>query len=140
MQSPGRLVVDPALDLVGAGPASFPAASRPGARGAADRGIALVVQRVVRKLVPMDVAPQILLGPVGQGIHLPDSPLLVVLELGGSRPGGSLLAANPGDPCVYVIQRPRQGVYLGLAAAALKRPRLVRAAGVEHLDLQAEPV
>src|SRR5437763_11613726 len=134
------LLVNPALDLVRAGPASVAAGAGPGAGGAADRGISLVVQRVVGELVLVDVAPQVLLAPVGQRIHLPDSALLVTLELGRRRPRGGLLPANAGDPGVYVVQRPLQGVDLDLAAAALERPRLLGAAGLEHLHPQAEPV
>ena len=55
-----------ALDLVGAGPAAVAAAAGRGAVRAADRGVAAVVQRVVRDVVLGDVAPDVLLAPVGQ--------------------------------------------------------------------------
>src|ERR1700722_14252590 len=67
------LLVDAALGLVEPGPPALPAIAGKGARLAADRGIALIVQRVVGQVVAEDVAPQIPLSPVGQRVDLPDS-------------------------------------------------------------------
>ena len=58
--------VQAALDLVGAGPAAVAATAGDGAVRAADRVVAAVVQRVVRDVVLGDVAPDVLLAPVGQ--------------------------------------------------------------------------
>src|SRR5215212_5064924 len=70
------LCVKPALGPVGAGPAAV--ATRPGKRAgsAADRVVALIVQRVVRDVVLGDVAPYVALGPVGQRRDLPEPVLL----------------------------------------------------------------
>src|SRR5438105_10085587 len=61
----GRVLMDPALELVRAGPAArpllLPWLGRPRARNAADRAVARVVERVVRDLVDRDVRVQALL-------------------------------------------------------------------------------
>src|SRR3954447_11342761 len=67
--------VEAALDLVGPGPATFAVASRSRARLAADRGIAAIVQRVIGVVVLEDVAPYVLLGPVGERSGLPQAML-----------------------------------------------------------------
>ena len=64
--------VDPTFQLVLAGPPSLTAFTGLGARGAADRSVALIVQRVVWEVVLVDVAPEVLLVPVGQRVELPD--------------------------------------------------------------------
>src|SRR5580765_8056614 len=55
-----------------AGTEVFALAGRAGARRAADRGEALVVQRVVRKLVLAHVVPDLVLGPLGEWVELDD--------------------------------------------------------------------
>src|SRR5690242_12289334 len=55
--------VQPALGLVGARPAALAARARLRARRAADRGVALVVQRVIGQLALEDAVPEVLLGP-----------------------------------------------------------------------------
>src|SRR5262245_33242207 len=50
------------------------------AGGAADRGKALVVQRVVWHVVPADVVPHLRFGPVGQRIDLEERERLVELD------------------------------------------------------------
>src|SRR5207249_212130 len=68
--------VDAALELVRAGPASralvLAADDGTRARNAADRGIALIVQRVVRNLVHVDVGLHTLGIPVDDGLDFPD--------------------------------------------------------------------
>src|SRR6266508_2588336 len=69
--------VDAALELVRAGPASralvLAAGDRARARNAADRRIALVVKRVVRNLVDVDIGLHALRVPVDDRLHLPDA-------------------------------------------------------------------
>src|SRR3954451_62624 len=58
--------VQAALDLVGAGPATVAPAAGHRAVRAADRVVPAIVQRVVRDVVRCDVAPDVLLAPVGE--------------------------------------------------------------------------
>src|SRR3954469_11488999 len=68
---PARLV-QPALRLVGVGPATGAAVGgRQRAVRAPDRGVAAVVQLVVRHVVAEEVVPDLALGPVGQRVGLP---------------------------------------------------------------------
>src|SRR5918996_3764846 len=53
-----------------------------GAVGAADRGVALVVEGVVGDVVLLDVLPDLLLGPVRERVELPEAEALVPRELG----------------------------------------------------------
>src|SRR3954454_17123784 len=62
--------VKSALGLVGARPAARAAVARLRARGAADRRIALVVQRVVRQAAVEDARPDVLLGPERERVVL----------------------------------------------------------------------
>src|SRR2546422_2492382 len=100
----GRVDVDAALELVRAGPAArallLALADGAGARDAADRRVARVVQRVVRNLVDVDVGLDALRVPVGQGLDLPDAVTLAPFHLLGAGAGGGLLAADAGDPGV----------------------------------------
>src|SRR2546421_2853877 len=48
------------------------------ARGAADRRVALVVERVVRKVVLTHVVPYLVLGPFGERVQLDDRAVVVV--------------------------------------------------------------
>src|SRR5215218_10092015 len=92
--------MEAALDPVGAGPAALAAGAGRGAVGAADRREAAVVQRVVGDVMGRDVAPDVLLGPVGQRGGLPLAVGAVPAELGGAGARRRLVAAQPGDPCV----------------------------------------
>src|SRR4051794_37058893 len=67
--------VQAALDLVGAGPPALAGVARTGARLAADRGVALIVERVVGQIVLEDVVPHVALGPIGQRSGLPEAVL-----------------------------------------------------------------
>src|ERR1700689_1526785 len=96
--------MDPAFGLLLARPAALAPVARLGAAGTADRRVAAVVERVIGKVVLVDIAPDVALAPVGEGVQLPDPAAFVVLELGGRRPGRRLLAAHAGDPCVNVGQ------------------------------------
>src|SRR5579884_3070982 len=135
----GRATVDAdhvqtALGLLLPGPAPLATVAGTRAGGAPDRGVAAVVQWVVGQVVRVDVAPEILLGPVGQRVDLPDLPRAVTVELWRGGPRGRLLAANPRDPGLDAVERALERLHLRVAAAALERPRLVGAARVEDLD------
>src|SRR5215208_2769082 len=94
--------MDAAFELVGAcptaGPLLFLGARRPGARNAADRAEAHVVERVVGNLVDGDVGPDPLLVPVGERVQLPDAVALGPLHLRRGRAARRLVAADPGNP------------------------------------------
>src|SRR6266508_4123060 len=96
--------VEAALGLLGARPAASPgvlARGRlPGAVGAADRGIALIVERVVGDVVVADVVPDLLLGPVGKWVQLPEPEALVPAELRRLRASLGVGAPDPRDPAV----------------------------------------
>src|ERR1700750_314022 len=109
--TPGQLSdhVDAALGLVGPGPAARASAAGLGARRAADRRIALVVQRVVGQLAFEDPVPDVLLGPERERVVLLDPGALgVVLDQLGGRARVGLLAADAGDPRVRAGQRALQ--------------------------------
>src|SRR5437588_9734587 len=108
-----------ALALVLAGPAPVATLARLRARRAPDRGVTAIVQRVVRQLVPVDIAPDVLLGPVDQRVDLPDPPLWVALDLGGASAVRSLLATDARDPCVDVLEGPLERGDLCLPAAVI---------------------
>ena len=109
-------------------PAQRPSRPRAGlgARRAPDRGVAAVVQRVVRQVVLGDVGPHVALGPVHQRADLPDLAVGVPAALLGGRAGGRLLAAQAGDPRVEPVQGAVQRLDLAGAAAALCRPGAAR--------------
>src|SRR5947209_4027105 len=95
---------------------------------------------MVGKVVLEDVAPHVLLRPVSDRVDLPDPPPLVALELRRADARHRLLAADSGDPRVDIRQRSLEGVHLGGAATVRRGPRLSRAARIEHLDLETEPL
>src|SRR5688500_7727862 len=118
-----RLEVDAALELVRTGPAPgallLVGTDRAGARDAADRAVAGLVERVERDLVHLDVGPDPPLVPVGEGMDLPDAVALRPLHL--RRPGARrrLVAADPRDPGVVGLERPQQRLDLAHVAAAV---------------------
>src|SRR5206468_3222544 len=87
--------VDPALELVAPGPAPGPFVLTGGDRtcawNAADRRIALVVERVVRNLVDVDVRLDALRVPIDDRLHLPDAVPVRPLDLLGPCTGRRLL-------------------------------------------------
>src|ERR687886_2392971 len=94
--------MDAALELVRAGPAPGPLVlagrDRAGARHAADRRVAAIVERVVRDLVDVDVGLDALGVPVDERLDLPDAVPLRPLHLLRVRPRRALLAPDAGDP------------------------------------------
>jgi len=119
--APDLMVVDvqAALGLLRARPAPVAAASRLGAGCAADRLIALVVQRVIRQLPLGDAAPQVPVAPVGERVVLPEAAALVAFDQFRRGAGGALLAADTRDPAVRVRKRPLERSDLGDRAAVL---------------------
>ena len=128
-------LVDPALGLFETRPAAGARrAARPdrlGAVGAADRGVALIVQRVVREVVLMDVVPDVALGPVRERVQLPEPEALVPAELRGLGATAGVLAADAGDPAVDGRERPAHRLDLAHAAAGVgvALPELVAVLG-----------
>ena len=105
--SPERSGVQAALGLAGAGPAAFAPRAGDGAVRAADRRVALVVERVVGQVVLGDVAPHVLVRPVRERVELPALVLGVPGELGRAGARRRLVAAQAGDPGVDVGERAR---------------------------------
>src|SRR4051812_46093885 len=70
----GASDVKTALHLAGAGPATLAAGARLGARGAADRAVALGQQRVGQKSVVGHVTVDVVLGPLRERVDL-DQPV-----------------------------------------------------------------
>ena len=101
----------------GARPAALAAAAGLGARRAADRGVALVVQRVVGQVALVDARPEVALGPVGERVVLPHRALVVELDELRVGARGGLLAADAGDPRVGAGQRALERGDLSVAAA-----------------------
>src|SRR6266496_1748268 len=86
---------------------------------AADRAVALVVERVVRNIAGADRGPDLVLAPVGERVELHHAVRRVVflqLELGA---GDGLLAAPTGDPGFLAFERARKRLDLSDMAAAL---------------------
>src|SRR5688500_10936462 len=130
--------VQAALELLGAGPPPLATRARLRARRAADRRVALVVQRVVRQPAVGDRLPQVLLGPRGERVVLRDPSLVVVLDELGVGARGRLLATDAGDPALRARERPLERGDL-LRAAALLGPG-PRAERLLDLDGHAEVV
>src|SRR4051794_920656 len=111
--------VQPALGLVGPGPAPLAAVARQRARRASDRLVAAVVQRVVGQVALVDAPPQVLLGPVVERVELPDAAAVVELDRLGAGARRALLAADAGDPRVGAVERALEPRDLGGAAAVV---------------------
>src|SRR5712691_11054258 len=116
--------VDAAFELVAPGPApgAFVLAGNDGTRAgnAADRRIALVVQRVVWNLVDMDVRLDALRVPVDDGLHLPDAVPVRPLDLLRLGAGRRLAAPDPRDPRVIAGKRALERLDLADVAAAIR--------------------
>src|SRR6185312_7166597 len=111
--------VDAALGLVRACPATFAAAARLRAWRAADRLVALVVQRVVGQVALVNAPPQVLVAPVRQRVVLPQAAHVVAFDQLGARARRALLAANARDPALGAAERALQRGHLGDRAAVL---------------------
>ena len=115
---------------------------RAGARSAADRRVALRVQRMHGDVVVSEVVPDLVFGPLGERVELEETAVVVVdLDLADVRTARPLVAAQSGDPGVEPRERSRQRLHLADVAAEkalLDRvAEQVRAVTVdEALDLQ----
>src|SRR5438105_13980361 len=88
------------------------------ARRAADRRVALVVERVIRHVVLAHVVPDLVLRPLGERVELYDRAVVVIdLDLADVRPGRPLVAAQAGDPRVEAVEHLRQRPHLAHVAA-----------------------
>src|SRR2546422_3673306 len=84
---------------------------------AADRRVALVVERVVRHVVLAHVVPDLVLRPFGKRVQLHDRAVVVVdLDLANVRPGRPLITAEPRDPGVEGGEVPGQRANLANVA------------------------
>src|ERR1700686_871597 len=119
----GCVEVNPAFELVRAGPAAgallLARRGRPGARNAADRAVAGLVQRVEGDLVDLGVGPAPPLVPVGERVQLPDAVALRPLQLRGGRAARRLVAPDSGDPPLVGPKRLEQRLDLADVAAAI---------------------
>src|SRR5512133_3448406 len=85
---------------------------------AADRGVALVVERVVRDVVLAHVFPDLVLCPFGEWVQLHDRAVVVIdLDLADIRARRPLVAAKPRDPGVEGGEMLRQRSDLADVAA-----------------------
>src|SRR5690606_39907364 len=105
-----------------------PPAPRPGvlarANGActgfaADRGVAMIVQRVVRNAQGAHGIPDLIARPLGQGIEFAQAEGLVELGLWQLGTRRRLLAALACDPCGMTRQRTAQWLDLADMAGSL---------------------
>src|SRR3954465_14220349 len=130
--------MQPAFRSVAAGPAAVAAFARERRVRVADRGVTLVVQRVVRQSALVDVRPAVVVAPVGERARLPELVLLIPDELRLVSAGRGLVAADAGDPAVEVEQRTveRRDLRNGEVEVGLRLPELVfDGRALEHLDL-----
>src|SRR5436309_2603874 len=115
--------MDAALELVGAGPPAralfFVGADRSGARNAADRAVADVVQRVVRNLIHLNVGPNSLFVPLCQRMELPNTVALGPFELRRAGPARRLIAPDARDPGVVGLEDAEERLDLPDLAAAV---------------------
>src|SRR2546422_4215999 len=101
----------------------LPGHDRARARSAADRGVAVVVERVVGDVAFAHVVPDLLLGPLRERVQLHDRAVVVVeLDLADVRPRRPLIASKAGDPRVERRQMTRER--LDLANVAAEKPLL----------------
>ena len=137
------ITCSPHSRLVGARPAALAAVAGLGAGRAADRRVALVVQRVVGQVALVDAPPEVALGPVGERVVLPHRALLVALDELRVGARGGLLAADAGDPRVGARQRAleRGDLARRRSSVGVARPRQVAGfGGVLDVDVHAEAV
>src|SRR5580765_3478634 len=96
----------------------FTCLRRPRARRAADRGVALVVERVVRKVVLAHVLPDVFLRPFRERVQLHDRAVVMVdLDLADVAARRPLVAPQAGDPRVESREVSLQRQHLSHLAA-----------------------
>src|SRR4051812_20284188 len=111
--------VEAALGLVAVRPASLAAAAGQRARHAADRVVALVVQRVVRQRPLGDPPPDVFVGPLGERVVLHEPAALVALGLlrVGARLG-LVVAPDAADPRLGAVKGAVERIDLRAAVRA----------------------
>jgi hypothetical protein len=101
-----------------AGTDIFPQFHCPGAGSAADAGITLLVEPIVRNIVFGDVVPYIVLAPIYQWIDFDDVAVIFVqFDPTDSRPRHRLLAPKSSHPSVEIFQSTVEWLHLPNAAA-----------------------
>src|SRR4051812_30699626 len=130
--------VQAAFGLVAVDPAALAALARRGARHAADRVVAVVVQRVVGQRSLRDAPPDVLVGPLGERVVLHEAAALVALDVLRVRPRlGLVVAPDPADPRLGALERAVERGDLRPAVGAAVR-RAPWAERIVDLDLDAE--
>lgn len=71
---------------------------RTSAMRASDAGVVLIVKWIVRNLMGMEIAPDLLVGPIGDGVDLDQPELCIPFNLAGTGASGGLLATDAADP------------------------------------------
>src|ERR1022692_3340998 len=112
------LLVGVAFPPPATSPLVLPGLGRTGAWGAADRRVALVVERVMINAAGGEVIPHRGARPAGQGHHFRDAFVAgIACDERGFGTGRGLLATEPGDPGVVVPERSGERVDLANRAA-----------------------
>src|SRR6185369_13029181 len=75
----------PGFDSLGAGPT-------------ADARIAIIMQRIVRQVIFLDVFPDLVIGPCRQRVELDHPVGIIPFDQAGICTESRLIAADPGDP------------------------------------------
>src|SRR5205807_7912805 len=101
---PAAARVGPGLDAQGAG-------------RAADRGVAVVDERVHEHALGGDEVIHLLLRPADDRVDLDHLPPVIPLHDLALAALAGLVPANAGDPGVVVLERPLQGLHLAQVAA-----------------------
>src|ERR1700722_17119901 len=91
----------------------------PGAGPAADRGISLVVERVVGDVVGHDKRPDVALGPLQERVDLHEVELRVPTDNVRLRPVSGLVGADGGDPGVVAFDGLPERQDLAIPAASV---------------------
>src|SRR5688500_17060391 len=93
---------------------------RAGAVGAANTGIALIVQRIIRQIVGMDIGPKHFFGPGGEGGNLDIAMPPILADDGGLTACGGLVAADSGEPRIVIFEGAFQRRNFALVAAEIR--------------------
>src|SRR5690606_19587285 len=121
--------MDPAFDLVPAAPAAcsgvFPWLDCRRARFAADREVALRLERMAGQVVRLEVGVEIGLGPIAERVHL--EPAILDLEARQVLPCDRLERLAARDPRVETLLGAPQRLDLADFAAAVRVPRPAKA-------------
>src|SRR5258708_7113675 len=116
--------MQPALRLVEPRPASragiFSRLHASRAMGAPNAGISAIMERVVGKVVVVDITPDLRRAPVGERVDLHQMKFCVPVYLKRAGPLWGLVAADTGHPCPQLRKLFSQGFYLSEIAASVR--------------------